>query len=201
MSCGTMLPTTEITPRAADRQQRQREAVVAAEHGQVRWRQDLRGLVHRAGGFLDHGDVRQLGHAGDRFRLDVLAGAAGDVVDADRDVDRFGQGLEVLIEAFLRRLVVVGSHDQGGVGAASAANRVSRRASAVLFEPVPAMTLIRPAGDLDHRGDHPLVLLVRERGRFARGADRAEAGGAGRDLKLDLAAQRVVVDLPRRETA
>ena len=117
MSRGTMLPTTEITPRAADRQQRQRQAVVAAEHGQVGRGEDLRGLVHRAGGFLDHGDVRQLGQADDRLRLDVLAGAAGDVVDADRDLDRFGQGLEVLVEAFLGRLVVVGGDDQRGIGA------------------------------------------------------------------------------------
>ena len=53
------------------------------------------------------------------------------------------------------------------------------------------MTLIRPRGGLHHLGDHPLVLFVRERRRFARRADRAEAVRAGRDLKLDLLAEQL----------
>ena len=43
--------------------------------------------------------------------------AAGDVVDDDRQVDRVVDRPVVGVEAFLGRLVVVGRHDQGGVGA------------------------------------------------------------------------------------
>ena len=45
------------------------------------------------------------------------AAAAGDVVQHQRDVDFFGDGLEVLIEPFLRGLVVVGADLQRGVSA------------------------------------------------------------------------------------
>ena len=41
----------------------------------------------------------------------------GNVVNADRNRHGFGQGLEVLVKAFLRRLVVIGGDDQGRVGA------------------------------------------------------------------------------------
>ena len=78
---------------------------------------DLRGLIERAGRFFHHRDVFALGHSGDRFRLDVFARAAGDVVDANRQLDCFGQRFEVLIKTFLRRLVVVGGDDQRRIGA------------------------------------------------------------------------------------
>ena len=45
------------------------------------------------------------------------------------------------------------------------------------------------------------MLLVRERGRFAGGAHRAEARRAGRDLKFDLLLQRLDSRPGRRETA
>ena len=61
----------------------------------------------------------------------------------------------------------------------------------MLLLPVPAMTLIRPRGGLHDLGDHPFVLFVRERRRFARGADGAEAIRAGGDLKLDLLAKQL----------
>ena len=49
--------------------ERQRQAVVAAEDGQVAQRRDLRRLVERAGRFLDGDDGRALlGQAGDRLR-------------------------------------------------------------------------------------------------------------------------------------
>ena len=45
------------------------------------------------------------------------ARAARDVVDHDRHVDRVVHRLEVLVEPFLGRLVVIGADDQRGVGA------------------------------------------------------------------------------------
>ena len=67
----------------------------------------------------------------------------------------------------------------------------------MLLEPVPAMTLIRPAACCDDGGDHPLVLVVGQRGRFAGGADRDQSRRAGLDLEVDVAAQQGV-DRPRR---
>ena len=51
------------------------------------------------------------------FGLDVAAGPAGDVVDDQRQVGRRGDGGEVVEEARLGGLVVVGAHLQRGVGA------------------------------------------------------------------------------------
>ena len=180
---------------AADRHQRQRQAVVAAEDGQVGGGDDLRGLVHRAGGLLDHGDVGQLGHADDGLRLDVLAGAAGDVVDADGDVDRLGQDLEVLIEAFLGRLVVVGGDDQGGVGPGLGGPAGQPQGLLGAVRAGAGHDLDPPGGRLDHGRDHPLVLRVRERGALAGRAHRADARRAGLDLELHLPLQGLDIDL------
>ena len=108
MSRGTMLPTTETTPRPP-----------MAISGSVRLSSpgstvrsvsasDLRGLIHRAGRLFDGDDRRDLGDAGDRFRLDVLAGPPRNVVKHDGQVDRLRDRLEMAEKAFLRRLVVVG---------------------------------------------------------------------------------------------
>ena len=71
-------------------------------------------------------------------------------------------------------------------------------ASAVEFEPVPAMTLARPAAVLDHRGDHPLVLVVGERRRFAGRPDRAEHRRPLRDLPVDERRRRLESTSPSR---
>ena len=65
----------------------------------------------------------------------------------------------------------------------------------MLFEPVPAMTLMRPRGPLDDGGDDALVLVVVERRRFAGGADRGEAIGPLLDVPVDELAEGVVIDL------
>ena len=54
---------------------------------------------------------------GERVRQDVDDGPAGHVVDDDRQVDGVTDRLEVQVEAFLRRLVVVAGRVQHGVGA------------------------------------------------------------------------------------
>ena len=78
----------------------------------------MRGLVERAGRLFDEGDVFKFRQADDRLRLDILAGAAGDVVDALRQPGFFGEHFEVLVETLLGRLVVIRGDLQGGVGAA-----------------------------------------------------------------------------------
>ena len=128
----------------------------------------------------------QLGQPDDRLGLDVLAGAAGDVVDAMRQAGFLGEHAEVVVKAFLRRLVVVGGDLQGGVGAdffgelrqAEGFGRAVRAGAGHDLD---------SAGDgLDDEGDDALLFLVAERGRLAGGAHRDEAVGAGGDLELDL---------------
>ena len=103
--------------------------------------------------------------------------------------------LEVLVEALLRRLVVVGSDLQGRVGA-DLLGELGQPQGLGRAVRAGAGHHLDPAGHrLDDEGDHPLVLVVRQRGRFAGRADRAEAVRAGRDLELDLLPEDVVVDL------
>ena len=64
---------------------------------------------------LDHCDAGQLGQPGNRFWNDVRCAAPRDVVDANRQVGRFCQGLEVPIKTLLARLVVVRRDDQRAV--------------------------------------------------------------------------------------
>ncbi len=60
-----------------------------------------------AGGFLDADDVRHGGQADHGLGLHVASGTARHVIEDLRDIDGFGDGLEVLVQAFLGRLVVV----------------------------------------------------------------------------------------------
>src|SRR5690606_35296153 len=69
-----------------------------------------------ASGFLDADDVLDLRQADHGIGLHVAGGAAGYVVEDLRDVDGFGNVLEVLVQAFLGRLVVVRHYQQASVG-------------------------------------------------------------------------------------
>ena len=71
-----------------------------------------------AGRVLDADDVGQFGKPLHRVDRHVDDASRGNVVDDDRNSDRVVDGLEVLVEAFLRRLVVIGRDDQNGVRAA-----------------------------------------------------------------------------------
>ena len=68
---------------------------------------DFSHLTDVAAGFLDSGDVRDLGQPRQRAGLDVRAGAARDVIKNDGLVHGFRDGAEVPVLSFLRRLVVV----------------------------------------------------------------------------------------------
>ena len=74
-------------------------------------------------------------------------------------------------------------------------------ASLVELPPVPASTLILPAANSTARLDHLDVLLVIERGRFARRADRHDAVHARLDLGLDQSFQRGFIHLSALEKA
>ena len=73
---------------------------------------DASRLVEVVVRLLDRGDVRDLGQHGHRLRLDVDHAAAGDVVGDDREIGGTGNGLEVLDDRSLGRLVVVRRDDE-----------------------------------------------------------------------------------------
>ena len=101
----------------------------------------------------------------------------------------------MLEEALLGRLVVVGGHDQGGVGPAlgGPAGQAEGFLGAVRSR---ARHHLGPAGGRFHHGrDHPLMLRVRERGALARRAHGAKAGRAGLDLEFDVLLQGLDIDL------
>ncbi|SST10097.1 Uncharacterised protein [Acinetobacter baumannii] len=131
-----------------------------------------------AGGLLDADDVRHLGQALDGLRKHVAGGAARYVVEDLRDRNGFGDMAEVLVHAFLGRLVVVRRHQQAGVGAAAFRGLGQRHRL--------AGGVGAGAGDhrdaaldlVDHATDHLDVLFHVQRGRFTGGADGDDGVGA-----------------------
>ena len=102
----------------------------------------------------------------------------------------------MLVHAFLRRLVVVGHHRQAGLrarllgrlgqldrlrGGIGAGARNDRHA---------------PGGVLDRDADQLPVLVESDRGRFAGGADDADAVRALGDMPIDQAAKRIDIERP-----
>ena len=70
-----------------------------------------------AGGVLDADDPRQFGQRAHRLGRHVHDRPAGDVVDDDRQLAAVMQRGVMRDQAGLRRLVVIGRHDQRGIGA------------------------------------------------------------------------------------
>ena len=95
---------------AADGKRGQGEGVVAGEDLEGAWGfgDELGDLREVAAGLLDADDVGDFGEAKDGVGLEVGTGAAGDVVEQDRQVGGLGDGAEVLLLAFLAGAVVVG---------------------------------------------------------------------------------------------
>ena len=176
---------------------RDRDAAMAAmrhvaEDGCILARQLIEVLAHRrallrhphhAGGRILHaGDVLQFEQPRHGVDRHVDHRTAGDVVDDDRNPDRVVDRLEVLVHAFLGRLVVIGRHHQHGIracllrvlgeldgllGRIGASTRDDRRAA---------------LGLVDAPFDDALVLVMAQGGAFAGRADGHQAVGAFGDL-------------------
>src|SRR5690606_5446005 len=162
----------------------------------------FRSLAHQplraldvAGGFLDADDAGHFREAEHGLMLQVGAGAAGHVVQHDRQVaGGFGDGAEVLVLPFLPGLVVVRHHLQLAVGADLArelrqGDRLGGRVAAT------AGHHRHPAGSLlDRDADDLAVLLDADRRRLAGGANHADAVRALGHMPVDKFAQRVVIN-------
>ena len=127
-----------MTPVRADRHERQRQRIVAGQNRKFRAgrRAQLRHAVATAARFLDADDVfaiaRQPFH---RFDADLDAAAPGNAVKHDGQFRRLGDGAKMLIQPFLRRLVVIRRDLQrtvraGFFGGLRQINRLARRIAA-----------------------------------------------------------------------
>ena len=117
------------------------------------------------------------------------------VVDDDRQVDGVGDRLEVLVQPFLGRLVVIGLTTSAASAPACLACCVSSIASAVEFEPVPAITGTPcPSAASTQMLDDALVLVMAEGRRFAGRAAGHQAVGALVDLPVDEVSESLLVD-------
>ena len=147
-----------------------------------------------AGGVLDADDVVQPRQPGDRFIGHVHAGAAGDVVEYLGDVHRFGQCLEVLIKATLGRAVVIGCHQQGGVGTrlrrgpGELYGLAGRIGAGTGYDRQAPIHVIHTAPD-------DLAVLVHAQGRaFTGGAHRPDGAGARLQVHVQQALEAGPVD-------
>ena len=132
---------------------------------------------------LDRRHVFDLRELRDRLRLDVDHDAAGDVVDDDRLVRRRRHGREVRHDPPLRRLGVVGRHDQARVDAElvrllGQVDRVARVVGAC------ACDHGRAIADLVQRRAEELEALVvgERRGLPGRAGDDEAVGAVGDEV-------------------
>ena len=100
----------------------------------------------------------------------------------------------MLVEALLRRLVVVGRDDEHGVGAGllGMGDEIDRLEGAVRARA--GDDRHAPAGDLDAKLDHPLVLVMGQRRRLAGRAHRHEAMASLGDLPVHVRGESLLVE-------
>ena len=86
--------------------------VVAGIHGEAFGRavDEVDFAADVAAGFFHADDVGDFGQAQDGVVVDVDHGAAGHVIHNHRNGGGFGDGFEMAVDAFLRRLIVVGHY-------------------------------------------------------------------------------------------
>ena len=136
-------------------------------------------------------------HGGDAHVDDA---ARRDVVDEDRQLGCVMQGLEVLVEPFLGRLVVIGRDDERAVGArllgvAREVDRLRGRVGAGAGDDRDP-----PLRHLDAELDDALVLGMAQGRRFAGRAARHDGVRPFLDLPVDEALKALLVDgaIPER---
>ena len=173
-----------------------RRSVVAAVKRKIlrRAAQQVGGTLHAAGGILQPDDAGHAGQAQRRVVRQIRHRAPRHVVQNQRQVDRFGDSFVVLVQAFLRRLVVVRHHRQPGLGARClrAFGQLDRFGGRVRAG---SRNHRHPPGGLFDRGaDQQAMLVVADRGRFAGGADDDDAVRPLCDVPVDQAAQRVEIE-------
>ncbi|MNX48298.1 hypothetical protein D3C86_788760 [compost metagenome] len=183
---------------AAEQDELDRRRIIAGKNDEVLAYaiNDRLGTHQVASGFLDTDDVRHGGQADHGLGLHVAGGAAGHVIENLRDVDRFGDVLEVQIQAFLGRLVVVRHDQQAGIGAGFLGvtgqfDGFAGRVGAGTGDHRNAAIDL-----LDHGTDDCDVLVDVEGCRFAGGADGDNGMGAVFKVEVHEFAEAVPVKTP-----
>src|ERR1700719_1053555 len=181
---------------ATEGNKRQRQRVVAGEDEKIFGNEveDGAHLGDIAGGFLDAHDIRDLREAEDGGRLDVDAGAALNAVEDDGQVDGGGDGFEVLEEAFLRGLIVVGSDGEDAVGAEILEFDGERDDFSGVIAAGAREDGHFALGDFEGELDDAEMLGVRERGAFSGGAAGDEEVDACVELAGDERAEGLLVE-------
>ncbi len=138
----------------------------------------------------------QLSHGGGK---DVHRGAAGHVVDHERDVHRVRHRAEVGQESALGRLVVVGRGEHAPVDARRGGSAGERNGTLGDVGAGPGDHERAPLGLLERDAPDPLPLLVAQRRSLSGGAGRHETVHPLSEHEPDEIAQSVLVQLPVAE--
>ena len=179
---------------APELQEREDQVVVARVQVEPRVLDDAARLVEVVVCLLDCFDGRDLRQLHDRLGLDIDHDAAGNVVDDDRPVADIRDRLEVLDDAALRRLVVVGGDDQeamraGGVRRVREVDRMGGRIRTRAGDHGGAV-----ADGAERNADELEPLVVGERRRLAGRAGDDETVRAVLDEMVRQSCETVEVD-------
>src|SRR5271163_486234 len=167
------------------------DGVVAAQDDEI-----FRHLIEDGGhlpdvarSFLDADDVGDLCQARDGGGFDVDAGAALHAVENDGQIDGAGDGFEMLIEAFLRGLVVIRGDGEDALDAEGGEFAGERNYFCGVVTACSAEDWNFARSFFYRDGDYAEMFLVREGGAFAGGAAGDEEVDTAGDLALDELAQ------------
>ena len=147
-----------------------------------------------AGGILDADDVLQLIQPRHRVNRHIDHRARRNIVDDNGNANRIIDRLEMLIQAFLRRPVVIGCHHQHAIGPGlfSMHGQFNRLARVVGSRP--GNYRHAACRRLDAQFHDALVLVMRKRRAFAGRAHRHQPMRALRDLPFHQCGKRVFID-------
>ena len=185
-----------MIPASAHRREGQRQRVVSRKHKKIfrNLLDHLRDLGNISGSFLHADDVFDFGQAAQRRGIDVDIGARRHVVQNNRERSRRRDGLEMVVEPFLRGLVVIRRDRQDSF-------RAHPFDFARHFDDVARIVAARAREDghfafgLFQRDGHDAqVLFVRQRGAFARRAARHQEINPACDLAAHQAPQRLFIE-------
>ena len=190
---------------SAQRQKRQSQSVVSTKNREA-WMlglyfcKNVGHLVDVAAGFLNADDVGQFGDARQSVRGDVGAGSSLNVVNQNRKAD-FADSGEVAVNALLAWLVVIGRHDQSGVGpgflgALGVANRVASvvASSSDDDRDVLSCRLFERGALFHYNGNHLVFFVFVKSGSFACCAKRNKAVDSGFELVFNVFPKSFVVN-------
>jgi hypothetical protein len=165
---------------------RQHVGVVSGEIQQVCLVEHTADLAEVALGVFHRADVRVLGCSQDRLVFDRDAGAAGDVVQDDREVGGIRNHAEVGEYPGLGGLVVIRRDDHDAVGARLLARPVQLDRVGGLVRPATGDDFGPPRRDRHRHLDELQLLRVRQRAGLAGGSRDNDSVSTGLDDVVDV---------------